>query len=99
MVTKKNEDQAEREDNTEYSVTSETYSEEEERFKNEHIKTDTLYRSYRKYCHYSAVMKELRRKFSKRDNSYTFTEWIHDCGYKRPVRKKVSVLYYFFCLS
>ena len=37
---------------------SETYSEQEEKFKNKNIKNHSLYKSYKQFCRYSALRKK-----------------------------------------
>ena len=45
----------------------ETYSEEEERFKMKNIKNDSLYRSYKQFCRYSALRQKVDNNFREMD--------------------------------
>ena len=45
----------------------ETYSEQEERFKNENIKNDSLYKSFKQFCIYSALKIQVANNFRKMD--------------------------------
>ena len=46
---------------------SETYSEQEEKFKNEVIKNASLYKSYEQFCRYLALRKKVDNSFLEMD--------------------------------